>query len=116
MDEIKRILEILEGECECGISVPSELFLQVQEDSSPFLDEMVQSQYGLRILEILRQSPFLSPYSSSQLLGERLVLSELVEKWLVEQVLDIFGVVEGSGSCRAFVGFLLMEGVSRVDS
>jgi hypothetical protein len=44
------------------------------------------------------------------------VLSELVYKGFMEEVLDVFGVVEGGGGGCGFVGFPLVARFSRVDT
>lgn len=50
------------------------------------------------------------------LLLERLLVSELLQKRLVQQILDILGVVEGGGSSRALVDFLAVVGLAREDT
>lgn len=60
----------------------------------PLFDKMIQSSNRLCIFQILGQAPFTSTQSSRKLLCERLVFSKLDEKRFVQEVLDIFVVVE----------------------
>lgn len=94
----------------------SELLDPSVKCSSPLLDKVVKPQHRLGILQILCQTPFLPPDRPRQLLRKRLVLPELVEQRLVQQVLDVLGVVERGRGGRALIGLLLVKRVAGVDT
>ena len=54
--------------------------------------------------------------STSDLLRQRLVIPELVEERFVEEILDVFGVVERGRLAGRFRCFLLVSWLTRVDS
>ena len=87
-----------------------------EKESSPLLEDVVESVNRSPLLQTLRQRPLSPSDSPTQLLGERLVLSKLGEDGLVEEVLDILSVVEGSRSGGSLVGSLRARGDSREDS
>jgi len=61
---------------------------------------------------------FIATESTTNLLGQSLVVAKLVEEGLMEEVLDIAGVVEGGGlgRVRVLCCLLLVTGLARVDS
>ena len=101
MDEVERILQILQSQCESRVS---------------FLDEVVQSSNRLSILKVLCQCPFATSECTGELLGECLVLAKLDEQRLVKQILDVLVVVERCWGGRTLVGLLLVQRLARVDS
>jgi hypothetical protein len=58
----------------------------------------------------------LPPDRPRQLLRKRLVLPEFVEQRLVQQVLDVLGVVERGWGGRALVGLLLVKRIAGVNT
>lgn len=63
----------------------------------PLLDDVIDSVHWLGLLQVLGQTPLSTADSFRQLLCKRLVFPQLAQDWLMEQVLDVLGVVEGSG-------------------
>jgi hypothetical protein len=61
---------------------------------------------------------FIATESTTDLLGQSLVVAKLVEEGLMEEVLDVAGVVEGGGlgRVRVLCCLLLVTGLARVDS
>ena len=59
---------------------------------------------------------FISTQGFADLLRERFLIAELVEEWFVEEVLDVFGVVEGCTRGRRLVRSLLRSRLSWVDT
>lgn len=74
--------------------------------NEPLLENVVQSVDRSPLLKPLGQTPLASTDGAAELLGERLVLSELREDGLVKEVLDVFLVVERGWRRRALVGSL----------
>lgn len=83
------------------------------------LDDMVEGHLGSEgLLHAVCVGDFIAAQSTTNLLGQSLVIAELVEKGLMEKVLDIAGVVEGGGlgRVRVLCCLLLVAGLARVDS
>jgi hypothetical protein len=79
------------------------------------LDDVVELDLGHQVLLQSRGiSSFATAKRTSDLLCDRLVLAELGEKRLVEQILDVLGVVEGRQSGRALGDLLLVARLARV--
>jgi len=67
-------------------------------------------------LQSLSIANFIPSEQTTDFLRERLVISELGQEWLMEEVLDVFGVVKGGGRGRGFGGLALVARFARVDS
>jgi len=83
---------------------------------APLLDDVVEAVGRLLVLKVLGEVPLAAADGLAELLGERLVLAQLVEDGLVEEVLDVLGVVERRRGRRALVGLLAVLGLARVDA
>lgn len=89
----------------------------VGESRVALLDDMVKSELGsVVLLEARSVADFTTTQGTSDLLGKSLLVTELVEQRLVEQVLDVLGVVEGSVRGGGPGGLLLVPGLTRVDA
>lgn len=84
--------------------------------NSPLLDNVVNAVHGLGLLEVLGESVLASSQSPRQLLRKRLVLPQLSENRLVEEVLDVLGVVERGRGGGALVGLFAGARLTRVDA
>lgn len=100
-DHAEGIVEITEGICKGGVA---------------FLDDVVQCVNGLVFGQGLSRAVLSLGHHLGHLLGERLVFAELAQDGLVHQVLDVLGIVECRGCCRALVGLLLVLGLAGVDT
>jgi hypothetical protein len=64
-------------------------------------DDVVEGHLGGEVLlHAVCVGDFIATESTTNLLGQSLVVAELVEKGLMEQVLDVASVVEGGGLGR----------------
>lgn len=86
------------------------------ERGIPFLDKMIQPRIRFPLLQALGERPLASSKRTSEFFRKRLVLSKRVEKRLMQEVHDIFGIVERCRGRGTLVGFLLVGRLSRVDS
>lgn len=100
-DHAEGIIEITEGICEGGVAL---------------LDDVVQCVDGLVLGQGLGRAVLSLGHDFGHLLGERLVFTELAQDGLVHQVLDVLGIVECRGCCRALVGLLFVLGLAGVDT
>ena len=65
------------------------------------LDDVVEGHLGGEVLlHAVCVRDFIATESTTNLLGQSLVVAELVEERLMKQVLDVAGVVEGGGLSR----------------
>jgi hypothetical protein len=76
---------------------------------------MVKPIHRFVFVQTLRSAPLSSAESPRQLLGECLVLAQLVQDRFMGQIGDVFCVVEGSRCGGALVGLFLVAGFSRED-
>jgi hypothetical protein len=88
---------------------------QVARDA-PLLDDVVNPVDGLGLLQVLGEAPLSPADGLGELLCESLVLAELAEDGLVEEVLDVLGVVKGSRRRGSLVGLLAVARFTRVDT
>ena len=44
------------------------------------------------------------------------MVAEFGEEGLMQEVLDVLGIVEGCGGCGGFGGFAVVAGLTRIDS
>ena len=78
---------------------------------------MVEGHTGCEVaLHALSVADFILAKRATDFLCQSLVLSEFVEKWFVEEVLNILGVVECGRWCRVFGGFALVARLSWIDT
>jgi hypothetical protein len=68
------------------------------------------------LLQARSVADFTTAQGTSDLLSKRLLITELVQQWLVKKVLDILGVVESSVGSRGLGGLLLAARLTGVDS
>lgn len=59
---------------------------------------------------------FIPSKRACNLLAQSFVVAELVKEGLVEEVLDVFGVVESGGSARVLCRLALVSRLTRVDT
>lgn len=103
------VVQISQGVDECGVALS---------------DDMVQGVLGpaslLRSRRIALESGSIMCVASAEgpcnLLLESLLVAELLEERLVEQVLDVLGVVKGGRGVRGARGLLLVARLAGVDS
>lgn len=78
---------------------------------------MVEGELGsVILLEACSVADFTTTEGASDLLGKSLLVTELVQQRLMEQVLDILGVIEGGVWGGSLGGLLLVTRLTRVDS
>lgn len=98
----ERIVEIAQGVNKGGVSL---------------LDNVVQLHLrDERLLQACGIASLSTAEGTANLLCNSLVLAELVEEGLMEEVLDVLGVVEGSCGGRALGNLLLVAGFAGVDT
>lgn len=89
----------------------------VDKSRVALLDDMVKSEFGSVVLLQARGiADFATTQGASDFLRKGLLVTELVEQRLVQQVLDVLGVVEGSVRGGGLGGLLLAPGLTRVNS
>lgn len=94
-----------------------EVAKSVDEGRVALLDDMVKGEFGsVVLLEARSVADFTTTQRTSDLLGESLLVTELVEQGLVEQILDVLGVVEGGVGGGGLGGLLLVPGLTGIDS
>lgn len=94
-----------------------EVAKSVDESWVALLDDMVKGEFwSVVLLEARGVADFTTTQGTSDLLGESLLVTELVEQGLVEQILDVLGVVEGGVGGGGLGGLLLVPGLTGVDS
>jgi hypothetical protein len=81
-----------------------------------FLDDVVQGHSGSGPFQTYCISNLISPQGSPDLLGKRLVFTKLVQKRLVEKILDVLRIIERRGRSGAFGNLLFLSRFSRIDS
>lgn len=90
---------------------------RINERGVPFLDDMVQSKFRSIIL---LQASGIADLSTSEgprdLLCESFLITKFLEKRLMEEELDILGVVKGCIGGGRFGCFLLVAGLTREDA
>jgi hypothetical protein len=78
---------------------------------------MIQGKFrGMVLLEACSIADFATTQGAGNLLRKGLLVTELVEQGLVQQILDVLGVVEGSVGGRGLGSLLLVPGLTGVDS
>jgi hypothetical protein len=80
------------------------------------LDDVIQSHPRPRFFQTYCISNLISTQGPSDLLGKRLVFTKLVQKRLVEKILDVPGIIKSSGRSGAFGNLLFLSRFSRIDS
>lgn len=89
----------------------------VDKSRVALLDDMVKGEFGsVVLLEAGSVANFATAQGASDLLGESLLVTELVEQRLVEQVLNVLGVVEGGVRGGGLGSLLLVPGLTRINS
>lgn len=83
----------------------------------PFFDDVIELYTGfVEIFETFGIGEVAAAEGFREFFAEGFVLTEFLEDRLVEKVLNVLGVVEGYWGSRTLVGFLLVTGLSWVDS
>lgn len=89
----------------------------IDEGGVALLDDVIELDLGDEVpLEACGISSFAAAQGAGNLLCDGLVFAKLGQEWLVEQVVDVFGVVEGGGSGRALGDDLLLARFAGVDA
>lgn len=89
----------------------------VDESRVALLDDMVKGEFGsVVLLEARSVANFATTQGASDLLGKSLLITELVQQGLMEQILDVLGVVEGGVGSGSLGSLLLVPGLTGIDS
>lgn len=116
VNQTKRIVYISQGVNECGVPAQStnvSSAMPLDLCNVPLFDNMIERIYGLVLLQALCAAPLVSSKRASELLGKRLVLTELAQDRLMREVRNILCIVERSRRRRALVRPLAMLRLSR---
>jgi hypothetical protein len=94
-----------------------EVAKSVDESRVALLDDMVKGEFGsVVLLEARGVADFTTTQGTGDLLGQSLLVTELVEQGLVEQILNVLGVVEGGVGSGGLGGLLLVPGLTGINS
>jgi hypothetical protein len=77
---------------------------------------VVQTHARYRLAQARSITSLTTPKRPANLLGECLVVAEFLYEWFMEEILNIFGVVEGGRGCGAFGCLLLVARLTRIDT
>lgn len=98
---------------QCIIKIPQ----RIDERRIALLDDMVQAQLrGIIPLQTSSIANLSTSKGPGDLLRKRFLITEFLEQWLMEEVLDILGVVKGRIGGGGFRGLLLIPGLTREDA
>jgi hypothetical protein len=89
----------------------------IDEGRVALLNDMVEGEsWGVVLFEASSIADFTTAQGAGNLLRKRLLVTELVQERLVEQILDVLGVVEGCVGGGGLGGLLLVTGLTRIDT
>lgn len=103
------VVQISQGVDECGVALSDDMVQGVLGPASLLGPRRIALESGSIVCVASAEGP-------SNLLLECLLVAELLEQRLVEQVLDVLGVVKGGGCVRGARGLLLVARLAGVDS
>lgn len=103
------VVQISQCVDECGVALSDDMVQGVLGPASLLRSRSIALESGGIVCVASAEGP-------SNLLLKRLLVAELLEERLVEQVLDVLGVVEGGRCVRSARGLLLVARLAGVDS
>jgi len=77
---------------------------------------MVESHAGSAFVKSDGISNFIPAEGATNFLSESFVVAEFGEQRLMEEVLNVFGVIKGGGWRRALLDLVLVAGLSGIDA